>query len=177
MKPLALWKTVLSDLEVSVSHGNFMTWIKPTKITRVQKLDVGSQLVEISCPSAYHKQYLEERYQGQLKEVLDRITRQNNNLTFAVSDPPSSELTLETNNGPLFQVNQTSKSSQYREAVLQVRLREDFTFQTFAVSSSNEMAHAAAQAIAKSPGKSLQSFFYLRWGGCGKNSSYPSDCK
>lgn len=170
MKADQLWKTVLSDLEVSISHGNFLTWIRPTKLNRIQRIDVGRQLIEIACPSAYHRQFIEERYLGQIKEALDRITKRNNELVFIVGNNFAHLSHAEESQTPLFQKQSKKQTLQnlYQEAVLGARLREDFVFETFAVSSSNEMAHAAAQAVAKTPGKAYNPLYLYGGVGVGK---------
>lgn len=169
MKKAQLWKNVLSDLEISLSKSNFMTWIKPSDLVSIQEVGVGRQIIEIACPSAYHRQFLEERYTGQIKEVLDRVTKLNNEPVFVVKANLNQNLGR-ADDGPLFQVKVplSVSGNQYYETALQVRLREDFTFDTFAVSSSNEMAYTAAQAVAKSPGKAYNPLYIYGGVGVGK---------
>jgi len=50
----------------------------------------------------------------------------------------------------------------------QIGLRSDYTFETFAVSSSNEMAHAAATNVANNPGTSYNPLFLHGGVGVGK---------
>lgn len=49
-----------------------------------------------------------------------------------------------------------------------IGLRLDYTFETFAVSSSNEMAHAAATAVSKNPGVAYNPLFLYGGVGVGK---------
>ncbi|MBU2543347.1 chromosomal replication initiator protein DnaA [Patescibacteria group bacterium] len=49
-----------------------------------------------------------------------------------------------------------------------IGLRHDYTFETFAVSSSNEMAHAAATAVSKNPGETYNPLFLYGGVGVGK---------
>lgn len=53
-------------------------------------------------------------------------------------------------------------------AVRRAGLRLDYTFKTFAVSGSNEMAHAAATAVAKKPGEAYNPLFFYGGVGVGK---------
>ncbi|EKD32753.1 MAG: hypothetical protein ACD_76C00153G0001, partial [uncultured bacterium] len=163
-----LWKTVLSDLEVSLSRGNFMTWLSPTRLTRVQQVDAGRQIAEIACKSPYHRQFIEERYFAQIKEALDRVTKRKNELVFVIGKFSSPASVSAIGNGPLFETESPSLHQQYQQAFLRARLREDFTFDTFAVSPSNEMAYAAAQAVAKTPGKAYNPLFIYGGVGVGK---------
>jgi chromosomal replication initiator protein len=176
MKASKLWKTVLNDLEVSISHGNFMTWIRPTQLVRTQQIDAINQSAEIACPSAYHRQFVEERYSNKIKEALDRITKKDNKLLFVVGNHSFNSSDQVQEEGPLFNVDFKSSQQNYREAVFKARLREDFTFRTFAVSSSNEMAHAAAQAIAKSPGIAYNPLFLYGGVGVGKTHLTQAVC-
>lgn len=50
----------------------------------------------------------------------------------------------------------------------QIGIRPDYTFKTFAVSSSNEMAHAAATNVANNPGTSYNPLFLYGGVGVGK---------
>jgi chromosomal replication initiator protein len=58
----------------------------------------------------------------------------------------------------------------YKLATQKAHLREDFSFDTFAVSGSNEMAHAAAQAVAKQPGQIYNPLFL--WGNVGVGKTH-----
>lgn len=55
-----------------------------------------------------------------------------------------------------------------RVAARQANLREDFTFKTFAVSGTNEMAHAAATAVSGNPGITYNPLFLYGGVGVGK---------
>ncbi len=53
-------------------------------------------------------------------------------------------------------------------AARQIGLRADFTFETFAVSTTNEMAHAAATAVSNRPGTAYNPLFLYGGVGVGK---------
>lgn len=58
----------------------------------------------------------------------------------------------------------------HKLAAQKAHLREDYTFDSFAVSGSNEMAHAAASAVAASPGQVYNPLFL--WGGVGVGKTH-----
>ncbi len=58
----------------------------------------------------------------------------------------------------------------YKLAAQKAHLREDFTFDSFAVSGSNEMAYAAASAVAQTPGAVYNPLFL--WGGVGVGKTH-----
>lgn len=56
----------------------------------------------------------------------------------------------------------------FKSSLHKAGLREDYTFDTFAVSTSNEMAHAAAVAVSQNPGKAYNPLFLYGGVGVGK---------
>ena len=65
-------------------------------------------------------------------------------------------------------MSQSDRSGAYERAVERAKLRQDFVFDTFAVSGTNEMAYAAAQAVAKNPGQAYHLLFLYGGVGVGK---------
>ncbi len=63
---------------------------------------------------------------------------------------------------------QAMQQDQALTAARRAGLRLDYTFKTFAVSSSNEMAHAAATAVSKRPGQAYNPLFLYGGVGVGK---------
>jgi len=70
----------------------------------------------------------------------------------------------------LFSQNTLVSASQDRVNALirSVGLRKDYTFETFAVSTTNEMAHAAATAVSNKPGMTYNPLFLYGGVGVGK---------
>jgi chromosomal replication initiator protein len=67
------------------------------------------------------------------------------------------------------QSNMVSASEDRVQAISRrIGLRKDFTFETFAVSTTNEMAHAAATAVSNRPGVSYNPLFLYGGVGVGK---------
>jgi chromosomal replication initiator protein len=63
---------------------------------------------------------------------------------------------------------QASGENQAQVRAKNIGLRTDYVFETFAVSGSNEMAHAAATAVSKSPGSAYNPLFLYGGVGVGK---------
>lgn len=163
-----LWKTVLGELQVVLSPTNFKTWVRETELVKIDTAGDNRQMVTIACKSPYHRETVENRYYGQIKMILDKLTEKRNELVFAVQPVKQGEI-LEPSAGPLFSQNGlNSGTDMYKRAVERVRLRADFVFDTFAVSNTNEMAYAAAAAVAKNPGQAYHLLFFYGGVGVGK---------
>lgn len=163
MEKKDLWQAILAELQINLSASNFSTWIAPCQLLEVKKVDKKRQILQIAVPSPFHKDMVENRYYGQIKEIADRLSEKKTELIFQIAQVvPRKKIS-----GPLFKLKK-DKRKRFFEAVRGAGLRSDFNFETFAVSSTNEMAHAAAQAVARSPGKAYNPLFLYGGVGVGK---------
>ncbi|PIQ69711.1 chromosomal replication initiator protein DnaA [Candidatus Shapirobacteria bacterium CG03_land_8_20_14_0_80_40_19] len=163
-----LWKNVLEELKISISEAVYKTLFHRSCLVSLE-----NNIINIGCPSPYIKDLIEKRYYSFLKDILDRQTKQNNSLLFTVK---TIVLKNQMETGPLF----TSLSPLSPEEIKnpfgrenhkeEYRLRSDFTFENFAVSSSNQLPFAAATAVAKNPGSAYNPLFL--WGGVGVGKTH-----
>ena len=61
----ALWQSVLGEIEVSVSHGNFETWFKQTEL-----LSYDDTEVVIGVANIFAKRQFEVKFNDQIKTIL-----------------------------------------------------------------------------------------------------------
>jgi len=165
-----VWLTVLENLKLSLSSANFATWFSRTFIINFKKINPQRQIVEIGCPSSFISNTIENRYYGLIKNALDQTTKKKNDLVFIVKENPFlKEKISSLEKGTLFEVSKKeTEDEEIQEAFKKVGLRPDFNFETFAVSSSNQMAHAAAMAVAQSLSKAYNPLFLYGGVGVGK---------
>jgi len=160
-----LWKNTLAELEINLTKANFKTWFPLTFINKIKPKEEKRQIIEIATPSPFVAENIENRYYTQIKEILDKKTGKKNELVFIVKrlHQPTANKPQKIKLGPLFETKKRAllKASQYG-------LRKDFTFENFAVSSSNQTAYAAATTVAKSPGKAYNPLFLYGGVGVGK---------
>jgi chromosomal replication initiator protein len=162
-----VWSTVLENLKLTLSSANFSTWFNRTFITEIKEVDEERQITEIGCPSAFISNTIENRYYALIKEALDKTTQKKNDLIFTVKQGKVPVSKNKSINEPLFQEIKEEKT-EMETALKKIGLRTDFTFDNFAVSSSNQMAHAAAMAVAQSPAKAYNPLFLYGGVGVGK---------
>ena len=162
-----IWTTVLENLKITLSTANFATWFPLTFIIHLKEIDKERQIVEIGCPSVFVSNTIENRYYGLIKEALDQATKKKNDLVFIVKQSKKIE-DKETEEKPLFKTKDQRKSREVTEAIEKVGLKLDFNFDNFAVSPTNQMAHAAALAVSKTPGKGYNPLFLYGGVGVGK---------
>ena len=161
-----IWNDVLESLKVSVSPAIFQTWFSQTHIHDVKKSGERN-IVEVGCSSTFVKSTIEKRFYGLIQDSLTKSLEGPCDLLFIVkqkavkikSDSPS----------PLFEktepeIEHISRSMEF------AKLRPYFTFENFAVSSSNQLAWAASDAVSKNPGSAYNPLFI--WGGVGVGKTH-----
>jgi chromosomal replication initiator protein len=167
-----LWQTVLGEIELTVSRASYITWFKNTRLLRHK-----DDLIVIGVPNVFIKQQLERKYNQLISEVLakngvtpERIEYKiNSSITLpkkqdeetAILRAPMTELTATT--ASLNRPTPTTLTHKYRQG-----LNVKYTFETFVVGSGNELAYAACQAIAHSPGTKYNPLFVYGGVGIGK---------
>lgn len=159
-----VWKQTLEVIRVSVSSANFSTWFSNTFINSTKNLGDDRQLIEIGCPSSFSRGTIEKRYFGLIQDAINQVTGLKNDLSFVVKQNPQTNKTLLPS--PLFEQEEEFSLSLIKEA----GLYPGFTFENFAVSSSNQMAWAAATAVVKKPGSAYNPLFL--WGGVGVGKTH-----
>ncbi|OGM03889.1 chromosomal replication initiator protein DnaA [Candidatus Woesebacteria bacterium RIFCSPHIGHO2_01_FULL_39_32] len=162
-----LWHEILESIKVTVSPANFTTWFAQTHLSDLKR-ERNRFVAEIGCSSAFVKSTIESRYFGLIQDSLTKSLDLACDVSFVVKEDPhikSGDSVIP----PLFQ-----KSSQSQEEISQIArnlgMRIGFTFENFAVSSSNQMAWAASDAVARDPGNAYNPLFI--WGGVGVGKTH-----
>lgn len=162
-----IWHDTLEIIKVSVSSAIFSTWFSKTHITTLN--EIGDRItVEIGCPTAFAKNTIESRYFGLIQDSLNKVTSKKCDITFTVKENTQNTKTEETAESPLFQEKKNDK--EFTEVLRASRIKPSFTFENFAVSGSNQMAHAASLAVADSLGSAYNPLFI--WGGVGVGKTH-----
>ncbi|MBI4153619.1 chromosomal replication initiator protein DnaA [Candidatus Woesebacteria bacterium] len=163
----SLWKDVLEVLKLSVSPAIFSTWFSQTHLDNID--DGGERsTVHVGCSSSFVKTTIESRYFGLVQDSLGKTLGKPCNLIFLVKQNPE-RVVQEALATPLFEAEK-KEQEQLLAAFTRTRVRPGFSFENFAVSSSNQMAHAAAEAIAANPGSAYNPLFI--WGGVGVGKTH-----
>jgi len=156
-----LWKTVLAEIELLVSKPIFQTQFSQSEL-----LSLENNVATISFPNAMIRNLAEMRHYSLIKNILDRITEQNNSVVFTVSSQKQKLSAVDA--GPLFShVRETTKDEMEKRART-LHIRPEYTFHSFAVSTTNQIAYAAATAVAKTPGAAYNPLFFYGGVGVGK---------
>ncbi|MBX4209395.1 chromosomal replication initiator protein DnaA [Candidatus Parcubacteria bacterium] len=146
-----LWEGVLGTVELMVSKATFNTWFHDTYI---HKQDEG--IVHIAVPNAFAKDWLSEKFHKTILKCLRDLGNDVRSLEYVISKAPERKEPSE----------EAPKTAIVSELPLQDHyinkednLNPKYTFETFVVGPFNELAHAAAQTVMKSPGVAYNPLF------------------
>jgi chromosomal replication initiator protein len=162
-----VWKDSLEVIKVTVSPAIFSTWFSQTHLVSIENLDQKA-IVEIGCPTSFAKNTIESRYFGLIQDSISKVIGKKCDLSFIVKSNPKAISSNIEAVSPLFSVGKNDNAT--IEMLQKARIRPSFTFENFAVSSSNQMAHAAAEAVSKDLGSAYNPLFI--WGGVGVGKTH-----
>ncbi|HEX8964994.1 MAG TPA: chromosomal replication initiator protein DnaA [Patescibacteria group bacterium] len=153
-----LWKKTLTDIELEVSKANFYTLFKKTSL-----LSLEENIATIAAPSAMIINLLQKRYMPIIKSSLEKHTQTAIDIIFIPKHVVAEE--KQADEGPLFTKNETPAVKPIGHLP---RVRPDFTFQTLAVSQSNQLAYVSAQTVSQNLGQTYNPLFMYGPVGVGK---------
>lgn len=156
-----LWRSVLAEIELSVSKATFQThFAHSTLVSFVEGV------ATIGFTSPLMRTLVETRYYSLVKSVLDHQAKQNTSLVFVIV--PKKETLDPSSAGPLFAQGLEKQEVSISSVARRLHIHPESTFDGFAVSTTNQMAYAAATAVAKNPGTAYNPLFFYGGVGVGK---------
>lgn len=165
-----LWQAALGDIELSITHASYVTWFKNTRLLRYK-----DGVLVIGVPNVFVKQQMERRYSQLISETVNKVGVQPDKIEFkihsSINMPKRTEEailsrpipTKNTGSDTSSRPTPTTLTHTYRQG-----LNERYTFENFIVGSGNELAYAACQAVAQSPGTKYNPLFLYGGVGIGK---------
>lgn len=158
-----LWQAALSEIELSISKANFITWFKNTSISSNK-----DGHVVISVPNGFAKEWLENKYNIYILRAL----RSNLDDIKSVSCVISSGIESKENKISMVDAIMPLKNAPFQEknirANIESNLNPKYTFENFVVGSSNELAKAACFAVSQNLGHVYNPLFIYGGVGLGK---------
>ena len=162
-----IWQTVLAQIQLNISQANFATWFKNTGIISYEK---GEALV--SVPNTFVKEWLENKYNKTIFKILYNLDKEIKEVKYIIGKTELKILkTYPTFRQPKKQFEgQAIGQLEFEEFKIdkETNLNPRYTFESFVVGSSNELAHATAWAVSEKPGKIYNPLFIYGGVGLGK---------
>ena len=178
-----IWEKVLSAVERRVNHESFITWFRP-----ISFLEINQSQIVLQVPDQVFGDWIMNNYRDVLEEALEEVQIGAKDIIFQVftSAPITPSVTLPPSTVPT-QFEKPNTDTQFQPTLVhsaptrsystqktldadpfEPTLNPKYTFDTFVVGSSNQFAHAAAQAVAESPSKTYNPLYIYGGVGLGK---------
>lgn len=164
-----LWKSVLGEIELTVSHATFETWYKKTELVSCDDTEV-----VVAVPNIFAKKQFEVKFNDQIKSVLKNngITTEKVSYTIQVKGKQTvvNRETTQHSAAPASANSPASILVGPPTSALSSRgnLNPRYTFDNFIVGSSNDLAYTASQAVAANPGMKYNPLYLYGGVGLGK---------
>jgi len=150
-----VWVEVLDRVSEHINTPSLRVWFEGTR-----PVDLYDDRLEISVPNLFAKEYIESRFKPLLEKALDStLGKEGTTLVVSIESTRGSE-------------NGNGLSSNGADFVRSARTPRPFkvkyTFDTFVIGAGNRFAHAAALAVAETPGVVYNPLFIYGGVGLGK---------
>ena len=166
----ALWQSVLGEMELTIPHGQFEAWFKNTVL-----LDQTNDTLVVGVANIFAKSQFEKRYDSKIREILERNGVPSPVVQYQVHVTKKSVISRETTGASslssraedlIAPAPHTLRTSSAPQAANTINPR--YTLDNFIVGSSNDLAYAACQAVATTPGTKYNPLFLYGGVGLGK---------
>jgi chromosomal replication initiator protein len=148
-----LWPEMIGTLRGELDPGEFNTWIRPLRPLRSSP----GELV-LSVQNQRVQAYITENYQDRLEGILENLH----------GVPVSLRYELHNDAGELFPSSSSPVLQLDAEDLPGEPLIPRYRFESFVTGPSNQMAFAAARAVAERPAQNYNPFFIYGGTGLGK---------
>jgi len=147
-----IWEAALGELQLQINKPNYQTWLQ-----RTEGIGYEDGHFYISTPNTYVAEYLEKNQRSLIEKTLIGLVKSRVVAHFQVNS-----IQPEPTDGYAYRETPQAIDSQTSS------FNPKYTFESFVVGSSNQLAFAAAQAAAQNPGEGYNPLFIYGGSGLGK---------
>jgi len=157
-----IWKKCLEKIEESILPDSYATWFSPTYPHNLE-----NGLITIAVPNQFYRKCLIENYRDLIENTLKLVANECILVDFCIESAGVTQIEQSNNNLPLVEET-TRDGSKLWPNFCAHTLNAKHTFSNFVVGSSNQFAHAAAQAVSNNPSMAYNPLFIYGAVGLGK---------
>ncbi len=151
------WKRILEDAHRELPDHTIRTWLEPTEAIA---LDEGRLI--IGAPDQFAVEWNETKHATLLSRLAEPVVGQATTVVFRVQEDRQRRPQMDFFVAPPAAIAAAVVNPSTQP------LNERYTFDTFVIGKSNELAAAAAHAVAQAPGKTYNPLFIYGATGLGK---------
>lgn len=153
-----IWDKVLKNLETRINKQSFAMWLKDT-----EPLSIDGDILRIKVKDDVAARHLKDQYLKDIEEIIESATGKRYNCEFITEGSVNDHL-KKTEPSPFENITTTPKNENERISPL----NPNYTFENFVVGPNNQLAHAAAKSVSRSPATQFNPLFIYGGTGLGK---------
>lgn len=173
--PKLLWKTTLAQIEIKLdSPAAYKTFFSGTELVKID-----NQAAVVGVANAYIHDWLKQKYTNLIQQTVSHVYGRDVEIDFIIqADYEKGSPKIERkdlikssasqNNAPSMLEVSDGMHESVSAALTRSGLNEKYSLSGFVVGQSNQIAHAAAQAVIREPGQAYNPFFIHGKTGVGK---------
>jgi chromosomal replication initiator protein len=165
INPKELWKSVITDIQLSHAEGSASAYSSLLSKTSVEKIH--DDVIEVICPDEFTKRNIQKKLSADIQKSLEKILKKETEISFKIGKTKPSKEGFRDDTAPLFQ-SQKNIDDQIKERAEKSGLVPKFTFDRYILGSSNQLAFAIAKAVSEKPGEAYNPVFLYAGVGLGK---------
>jgi chromosomal replication initiator protein len=159
-----VWQRCLAQIQGQVTSLSFKTWFQP-----IIPLKLSDKEITVQVPSQFFYDWVDQHYNALIRETITSVLGEDAKLYYSIASEeiePTAGLDLNTLQPvspvqpireaqlPLPQPFSVPRAAfrQTEQPIAQSNLNPRYTFENFIKGDSNQLARAAAQAVANNPG-------------------------
>lgn len=159
LSPAEVWSRLLDRARQELPDQTYRTWLEPT-----EALEINATTIFVGTPDQFAADWNDSKHAELLSTFAPIALGHPLNVVFKVNEERKKRSQMD-----FFVAPQVSKKTPtVLNGVRSTPLSERYTFEQFVIGKSNELAAAAAQAVAQAPGKIYNPLFIYGATGLGK---------
>lgn len=160
LPPADIWARLLERARHELSEQTFLTWLEPT-----EALEIAGDTLIVGAPDRFAAEWNETKHAAILAAFAPIVLGHPIKIVFRVNEERQARPQMDFFVAPR---PEEMRPRQRQTIATSAPLNERYTFDQFVIGKSNELAAAAANAIAEAPGKIYNPFFIYGATGLGK---------
>jgi chromosomal replication initiator protein len=159
-----IWQSTLGEMEIQLTKANFSMWLKDSQL-----IDRKDGTLYVALPSNFAKTWIEDKYHKNILGILRNMDSSVKKVEFVINSQ-SNPAVVPKAPMDMKELNKLESAElDFNKADPETNLNPRYTFLSYVVGPSNELAFSAAKAIAENIGKYNPFFIY---GGVGLGKTH-----
>ena len=155
------WEQIKGWLAVKLSERAYQNWISRTALRSLHEGDI-----TVRVPDETTEAWIRQEYSSHIRTAIQELNLPIRRILYEIDSMPAVAAAAHASHGDIGNGHSHSAEPVFEKTANWLNPR--LTFDTYVVGSSNQLAHAAAQAVATMPSRSYNPLFIYGGVGIGK---------